>query len=78
MVKSLESRGYTRAVVIGGREIFSAFLSTDLVTDMYVTIEPIMFGDGIPLVEGIASKKLQLMSAEKLGDQSVLLHYVVL
>ncbi len=78
VVKSLESRGYTRAVVIGGREIFSAFLSTDLVTDMYVTIEPIMFGDGIPLVEGIASKKLQLMSAEKLGDQSVLLHYVVL
>lgn len=78
VVKSLESRGYTRAVVIGGREIFSAFLSTDLVTDMFVTIEPLVFGDGIPLVEGIASKKLQLMSAEKLGDQSVLLHYVVL
>lgn len=77
-VKSLAARGYTRAVVVGGREIFSAFLSTDLVTDMFVTIEPVVFGSGVPLVEGVGSKKLQLMSAEKLGDQSVLLHYVVL
>lgn len=78
VVRSLQSRGYTRAVVVGGREIFSAFLSADLVTDMYVTIEPHIFGDGVPLVEHIAPKKLQLMSTEKLGEQSVLLHYVVL
>ncbi len=78
VVKSLESRGYTRAVVVGGREIYSAFLTAGLVTDMYVTIEPHIFGDGVPVVEGVPAKKLQLMSAEKLGEQSVLLHYVVL
>lgn len=78
VVRSLESRGYTEAVVVGGREIYSAFLEADLVTDIYVTVEPLIFGSGVPLVEGIAPKKLQLMSAEKLGEQSVLLHYVVL
>lgn len=78
VVRSLEARGYTEAVVAGGREIFSAFLSTNLVTDIYLTIEPVIFGDGVPFVEGVASKKLQLMSVEKLGEQSVLLHYVVL
>ncbi len=78
VVRSLESRGYTEAVVAGGREIFSAFLATDLVTDMYITVEPIIFGAGVPLVDGVGSKRLQLMSAEKLGEQSVLLHYVVL
>ncbi len=78
VVHSLESRGYMKAVVIGGHEIYSAFLSADLVTDMYLTIEPRIFGDGVPFVEGIAAKKLQLMSAEKLGGQSVLLHYVAL
>lgn len=78
VVRSLESRGYTRAVVAGGREIYSAFLAADLVTDIYVTIEPHLFGDGVPIVEGVPPKKLQLMSAEKMGEQSVLLHYVVL
>lgn len=78
VVRSLESRGYTKAVVVGGRDIYSAFLAADLVTDIYVTIEPHIFGDGVPLVEGVAPKKLQLMQAEKLGEQSVLLHYVVL
>lgn len=78
VVKSLEARGYTKAVVVGGREIYSAFLAAGLVTDMYVTIEPHLFGDGVPVVEGVAPQKLQLMSVEKLGEQSVLLHYVVL
>lgn len=78
VVRSLEARGYTEAAVIGGREIFSAFLAADLATDIYLTIEPLLFGSGIPFVENIASKKLQLMSMEKLGEQSVLLHYVVL
>lgn len=78
VVRSLESRGYTEATVAGGREIFSAFLEANLVTDIYLTIEPMLFGSGVPFIEGIASKKLQLMSVEKLGEQSVLLHYVVL
>lgn len=78
VVHSLERRGYTAAVVAGGREIYSAFLAAGLVTDIYITLEPIIFGGGVPVVEGIGSKKLQLMSVEKLGSQSVLLHYVLL
>lgn len=78
VVRSLESRGYTEAVVAGGREIFSAFLDANLVTDIYLTIEPLIFGEGVPFVEGIRSKRLQLLSVDKLGEQSVLLHYVVL
>lgn len=78
VLRSLASRGYTEAAVVGGREIYSAFLEAGLVTDIYVTIEPLLFGSGIPLVENISSKKLQLITMEKLGTQSVLLHYVVL
>lgn len=78
VVKSLEDRQYTSACVVGGREIYSAFLAAGLVTDLYVTIEPLLFGAGVPFVEEISSQRLQLISVEKLGEQSVLLHYVVL
>ncbi len=78
VVHSLEARSYTAAVVVGGREIYSAFLEAGLVTDLYLTVEPLLFGDGVPLVEGITSKKLQLLDVQKLGEQSVLLHYVTL
>ena len=56
VVKSLEVAAIRVPWSSAGAKYSVRFLSTDLVTDMYVTIEPIMFGDGIPLVEGIASK----------------------
>ncbi len=78
VVKSLEDRGYKQACVVGGREIYSAFLAAHLVTDMFVTVEPLMFGSGVPFIEGVPGQRLQLISTERLGLQSVLLHYVVL
>lgn len=48
LVQSLEGRGYQRLYVDGGQTI-QAFLRQGLVTDMTVTIVPVLIGQGVPL-----------------------------
>jgi dihydrofolate reductase len=52
IVAGLEARGYTEAVLTGGAQINSLFLRSDLVDEIWLTIEPLIFGIGIDLFRG--------------------------
>ncbi|MBT3230613.1 dihydrofolate reductase [Candidatus Uhrbacteria bacterium] len=75
LIDELKERGYDSVVIGGGTSIYSLFLKEGLVTDLYLTVESLLFGSGIPLVDGVPQLILDLQSAEKIGEQSVLLHY---
>ncbi len=75
IIAGLETRGFTEVVIGGGAEIYTMFLREKLVTDLYLTVEPVIFGDGVPLVSGNVFLKLNLVSSEQLGEKAVLLHY---
>ena len=75
LVSRLEKEGVTQLVVGGGASVYSQFLQAGLVTDMYLTIEPILFGSGIPLAQGFDRIQMSLVDVTKLNEQSVLLHY---
>ncbi len=75
ILADLEQRGFVEVVIAGGAEIYSIFLREKLVTDLYLTVEPVIFGDGVPLVSGGVFQKLNLVSSEKLGEKAILLHY---
>lgn len=77
ILKSLESRGYASVAITGGSGVYSMFLKEKLVTDVYLTFEPILFGNGIPLAESFEDVKLELVESKLLGEQTVLLHYEV-
>ncbi len=75
LVQDLASEGVTQLVIGGGSSVYSQFLQAGLVTDMYLTIEPILFGSGIPLAQGFDRIQMSLIEVTKLNEQSVLLHY---
>lgn len=77
LLDQLSSEGVSTVVIAGGSSIYSAFLSEHLVTDLYLTIEPHVFGNGVPLASGFERIDLRLVDVTRLSDQAVLLHYKV-
>lgn len=69
---------YKIAAVLGGAQIYTYFLENNLLDEIYLTIEPLVFGKGLNIFERIAKKalKFQLLSIKKLNKNgSILLHY---
>lgn len=77
LIKKLEAEGYTELAVCGGAEIYALFLRAGVVNKIYVTLEPIVFGQGVPLFPEGVSAKLQLVEQKKLSEQTLLLEYDV-
>lgn len=79
LIERLEKAGYTHGLLVGGGVLNSAFLSAELVDDIYLTVEPHMFGVGRPLFEDSnLDISLKLLESKKLNDHgTLLLHYQV-
>lgn len=77
LVTRLEGEGYSSLAICGGAQIYSLFLGANVVDELYITIEPIIFGKGVPLFSSPLSVQLELLEQSMLGEQSVLLHYKV-
>jgi dihydrofolate reductase len=77
ILSDLRERGLKSILIAGGSSIHSLFLQKNLVTDLYLTVEPYIFGSGIPFLQAYAgAAKLKLISLDRLNDQgSLLLHY---
>ena len=77
----LEAAGFKHASLLGGGVVFTEFLEAGLVDEIYQTVEPLTFGEGIPfLVGGLTMKDfpyLKLESSTPLNNRgTMLLHYV--
>lgn len=78
ILNDLEMRGFKEVIIAGGSNIYSLFLKEKCVTDLYLTLEPFIFGEGVLFVESCDMTTLKLIETRKLGEQSVLLHYSVI
>jgi len=78
ILDELKERGYESVVIGGGTSIYSLFLREGLVTDLYLTVESLLFGSGVALIDDVPQTNLDLQSVEKIGDQSVLIHYKII
>lgn len=78
LVARLEREGVTRIALCGGAAIYDAFLSAGLVDELFLTVEPVLFGGGVPLFANGTRINLKLLDTTKLGESAVLLHYHVL
>ncbi|MFM2383838.1 MAG: dihydrofolate reductase FolA [Candidatus Parcubacteria bacterium] len=81
LIEELARRGYTKIAICGGESIYTAFLEAGVVTHMYLTIEPIQFGNGIRLLSPTneSQKDIQwkLLKSETTENGTVFLDYLL-
>ena len=70
---------YKKITVLGGAEIYHWFLYRNLITDLYLTVEPFVIDKGANLLEGKVFRELKawkLKETQQLNDSgTLLLHY---
>lgn len=77
VLRELEEMGYKTAILGGGAFVNGMFLEKKLIDEIYVTVEPKIFGDGLSLFKGDFDVNLELKEIEKINDDSVVLKYEV-
>jgi dihydrofolate reductase len=78
IIAQLAAKGHTEAVIIGGTQTVSAFIKARLVNEIILVVEPVLFGEGLPLLKDVESEyKLTLSEVKKLNDNTVQLHYQI-
>jgi dihydrofolate reductase len=79
IIEQLAANGHTEAVIIGGTQTVSAFVKAGLVNEIILVVEPVLFGNGLPLLKDIeeAEYKLSLLEVNKLNNNTVQLHYSI-
>ncbi len=65
----LEARGYIEAILAGGSLVYTLFLKAGFIDELWLTIEPIVFGSGIDLFAGESlDVRARLIYLEKLNE----------
>lgn len=77
VMADLRSRGMRRCAVLGGAAVNASFLRLGLVDELWLTLEPRLFGGGTPLLRETADVRLKLQSCEPLSADTLLLKYAV-
>jgi len=78
LIANLKLRGYEKVLLLGGSSNLP-FLEAGLVDQIYLTVEPSLFGRGQPLTDTMTTVvPLQLVSCKQLNQEgTLLLHYAV-
>src|SRR6266851_4117228 len=70
LVTRLEKQGYQQMLLVSGGKVATSFFKENLINELWLTIEPKIFGSGEPLVqEGMFDINLKLLSVERLNSQ---------
>ncbi len=71
-------KDFKEIVVAGGGLLNSSFMKENLIDEIYLDVEPILFGRGIRLfAEDDFETKLELIGTKKLSNSEIQLHYKV-
>ena len=75
IIANLQARGKTRCALLGGGQVYGAFLAARAVDEIWVTLEPRIFGAGVPFSTLAVDVGLRLLACEKLTADTLLLKY---
>ncbi len=71
--------GAKQVIVAGGGILNASFLDENLVDELYLDIEPVILGEGIPIFKGKNfEKNLKLLGQKKMTDNEIQLHFEVI
>ena len=77
VVDHLVNKGYKSAILGGGPYTNTMFLQDNLVDEVLITIEPIIFGQGLTMLKESFDINLELIECKNIGDSSVQIRYKV-
>ncbi|HEY4513669.1 MAG TPA: dihydrofolate reductase [Candidatus Paceibacterota bacterium] len=71
----LQSKNYKNVAIVGGALVYNFCLENKIMDEIFVTIEPYIFTNGVPMFAGAKFKKHQfiLVSAKKLNKKGTFL-----
>jgi len=70
---------FEEVIVAGGGALNASFVEENLVDEIFIDIEPIILGQGIPLFrDKIFERRLKLVGQKKISDNEIQLRYQVL
>lgn len=79
LLQRLQDEGHEEVILSGGSSVYTLFLQAGLVDKICLSVEPIMFGKGVRLVNANLDLKLRLDQVKKLGEEgTVVLEYSVI
>ncbi|MCR4329239.1 MAG: dihydrofolate reductase [Candidatus Roizmanbacteria bacterium] len=80
LVKELNDEGYSQMLLVGGSTTNFQFLQEELVNEIHLTVEPLIFGSGVSFIDEAELKiQLQLKSMKRLNSRgTIVLKYKVL
>ncbi len=74
LVHRLTAEGVEKIVVCGGATIYSQFLQAGLVNELFLTVEPVLFGEGVSFAKTCGRIPLSLVETRPIGP-ATLFHY---
>ncbi|PIR59226.1 MAG: hypothetical protein COU69_01415 [Candidatus Pacebacteria bacterium CG10_big_fil_rev_8_21_14_0_10_56_10] len=78
LITALAAKGLDSLAICGGTSIYTQFLEAGVVDKLYLTIEPVVFGDGLRLFGQLGRQySLRLDELRRLSAQTVVLEYSV-
>lgn len=78
VLKELETASQKEVVIAGGTSVYTQFMKENLVDELFLTVEPIVFGTGLKLFNQSLNIKLDLIEIIDLSTQTKVLHYKVI
>lgn len=78
VLQLLQEKGFETAFLAGGGMINSSFMKENLIDEIYLDVEPLVIGKGIPVFSiDDFEYDLQLLDFNKINENTIQLHYMV-
>lgn len=78
VLEELEKMGYKSAILGGGTYMNSQFLERKLIDEIWLTIEPKIFGDGLGVFGGDFDIDLKMIDVSEINENTAVVKYEVL
>jgi len=77
VIAALKRREKKRCAVLGGGEVYALFFAKNLLDELWLTVEPKLFGEGKKLIPERMAIGLLLKDMVKLSEHTLLLKYTI-
>jgi dihydrofolate reductase len=78
ILHTLEERQFSEVIIGGGASVYRLFLEAGLVDELWLTVEPVLFGEGISLLgPGSADVHMRLLEMGQLASDTIQLKYTL-
>lgn len=78
LIERLEREGVQEVAIAGGASIYAQFMNAGVVNTLFLTVEPIIFGEGVKLFNTKMEKHLKLVNIHDISEQTKVMEYLVL